>query len=673
MSNINTLINNAVKDIIFDKDYIVLIRDGCYTVISASDFLDYFVNGGQGVCDSVMNCWHVMGDFAGVHIEENGEDEECNCQYDTNPRIHFPKGEGIKIITSEEQAKVPDSIYILAKEAGEELYYELIIVDEAGNKRKQKVPTGSSGGTITGGENSGGGIPIYQGENADKIKIASIKSIGGSVAVSTDEGSVNLEVPVIGGKSSSNYGVPIYDGLDTDKKIKILPVSSGQINIQKKTTPEGQDYLDFDIPVSADETIKQFYVNEDYTKGGPSFEGNGSILKPYKKLTYALKAIVGDNGTLVNPQYQNSEILIQSNLTVNQEDLNNTPVLQNRISVNKITIKSSSNEIRTIYYKGTTESPLNTAFLRSLDPYTFISLSLINIRIDTETVKNIIYHKGDINNTFKTNNVVFVEKFGSNSSSYQDVGKSLFGTSVLVQNTITNNGGVVMIEGDGSLSSGTFNASNLFSIVSSSQTALRLKKTPIVFDTLNLEINAWRIPVDSPSTLKPKPNLYRLHSEDSWVRISNLYDSGEVQSDVGGYDSFIYLENPNTILFGLGLIVDSGSIYHAEFNNVLRIAGNYTSEITINKFISRDVKSHTGALLKISGDNITVDIESSKFQNVLSSTITRVTPYAVNAIVNHSQFNTIPSYPDDNTAKSIGRLIQGNLYLKNGVITRINS
>ena len=422
-----------------------------------------------------------------------------------------------------------------------------------------------------------------------------------------------------------------------------------------------------------DDSIKQFYVNENYTGGGASFEGNGSILKPYKKLTYALKAIVGDNGTLVNPQYQNSEILIQSDLTVNQEDLNNTPVLQNRISVNKITIKSSSNEIRTIYYKGTTESPLNTAFLRSLDPYTFISLSLINIRINTETVKNIIYHKGDINNTFKTNNVVFVENFGSNSSSYQDVGKSLFGIPVLVQNTITKNGGVVMREGDGSLSSGTFNASNLFSIVSSSQTALRLKKTPIVFDALNLEINPWRIPVDSPSTLKPKPNLYRLHSEDSWVRISNLYDSGEVQSDVGGYDSFIYLENPNTILFGLGLIVDSGSIYHAEFNNVLRIAGNYTSEITINKFISRSVKSHTGDFLKISGDNITVNIESSKFHNVLSSTITRVIPYALNAIVNHSQFNTIPSYPDDATAKSIGRLIQGNIYLKNGVITRINS
>lgn len=542
------------------------------------------------------------------------------------------------------------------------------------------------------GKNLGTGAEIYKGPKIEgENVIQEFRTLKNSESVEFQEGTddiiavVNEEwlqqqfpaiptinYPVIDGKSSSNYGTPVYDGLDADKKIKILPVSSGQINIQKKTTPEGQDYLDFDIPVSADETIKQFYVNENYTGGGASFEGNGSILKPYKKLTYALKAIVG-NGTLVKPQYQNAEISIQSDLTVYQEDLNNATILENRISVNRVNIKSSTDEIRTIYYKGTTEFPLNTAFLRLADSSEFISLSLKNICINTETIKSIIYHKGDINNTFKTDNVIFVENFGSNSSSYQDVGKSLFGTPVLVQNTITNNGGVVVIEGDGSLSSGTFKASNLFSIVSSSQTALRLKKTPIVFDSLNLEINPFRIPVDSPSTLKPKPNLYRLHSEDSWVRISNLYDSGEVQSDVGGYDSFIYLENPNTILFGLGLIVDSGSIYHAEFNNVLRIAGNYTSEITINKFISRSVKSHTGALLKISGDNITVDIESSKFQNVLSSTITRVTPYALNAIVNHSQFNTIPSYPDDATAKSIGGLIQGNIYLKNGVITRINS
>ena len=108
MSNTQKLIDNAVKEIIFEKDYIVLIRDGCYTVISASDFLDYFVNGGEGVCDSVMNCWHSMGDFAGLHIDENGEFADCNCEYDNNPRIHFPKGEGVKIITEANQARFSD-------------------------------------------------------------------------------------------------------------------------------------------------------------------------------------------------------------------------------------------------------------------------------------------------------------------------------------------------------------------------------------------------------------------------------------------------------------------------------------------------------------------------------------------------------------------------------------
>ncbi|MDY3328155.1 hypothetical protein PG299_10055, partial [Riemerella anatipestifer] len=47
--------------------------------------------------------------------------------------IHFPKGEGIKIIKQASEASVNDTIYILPID---ERYAELIIVDKVGNKRK---------------------------------------------------------------------------------------------------------------------------------------------------------------------------------------------------------------------------------------------------------------------------------------------------------------------------------------------------------------------------------------------------------------------------------------------------------------------------------------------------------------------------------------------------------
>ena len=87
-----------------------------------------------------------------------------------------------------------------------------------------------------------------------------------------------------------------------------------------------------------DDSIKQFYVNANYTGGGASFEGNGSILKPYKKLTYALRDIIGDNGYACAPQFPNSVINLLSDVTVLQSDLDAAPILNNRLSVHSTTI-----------------------------------------------------------------------------------------------------------------------------------------------------------------------------------------------------------------------------------------------------------------------------------------------------------------------------------------------
>lgn len=676
MSNINTLINNAVKDIIFDKDYIVLIRDGCYTVISASDFLDYFVNGGQGVCDSVMNCWHVMGDFAGVHIDENGEDEECNCQYDTNPRIHFPKGEGIKIITSEEQAKVPDSIYILAKQEGEELYYELIIVDEAGNKRKQKVPTGSSGGTITGGENSGGGIPIYQGENADKIKIASIKSIGGSVAVSTDQGSVNLEVPVIGGKSSSNYGTPVYDGLDADKKIKILPVSSGQINIQKKTTPEGQDYLDFDIPVSADETIKAFYVNEKYTGGGSDYKGEGSILKPFKKLVYAYEACIG-KGSAIAPQFGNATITVQSDCTVTQSDLDSVPKLKNKLSINRTRLECTNSA--TINLAIDNHYPFSTSFLKNeaiasgwqgearldfgvVSIYSDTIAGIFDLESYTGNGINVVASLKDVSISSNYNSQLFTPLFD-----LTDPTKPIdyFGTQVKAQvNTVPNQYPIVYLHGFNSIGLGSTNIGRL-NIANSSQTLIKIENTTISLDTLKLQRLGAYITVDSLTNRKPKNGIYRMEVVNSWVALESILMDDET-TGLGGDDALIrYFDNNS--YGGSNLTIRNGFVYNARCNKVLSVNGTVNRLMSLRNCDFTSAQSYLMALYNENGTSNprTVYLDGSKINNVKKTSISGIEMGALLAYLNGTMFSTLPYYNDQKDAQNYNA-IPNTFYLKSG-------
>lgn len=48
-------------------------------------------------------------------------------------KIHFPKGEGFKIIKQASEAVVPDTIYIRAVD---DLFAEMIIVSKSGKKRK---------------------------------------------------------------------------------------------------------------------------------------------------------------------------------------------------------------------------------------------------------------------------------------------------------------------------------------------------------------------------------------------------------------------------------------------------------------------------------------------------------------------------------------------------------
>lgn len=674
MSNINTLINNAVKDIIFDKDYIVLIRDGCYTVISASDFLDYFVNGGEGVCDSVMNCWHVMGDFAGVHIDENGEGGECNFEYDTNPRIHFPKGEGIKIITSEEQAKVPDSIYILAKETGEELYYELIIVDEAGNKRKQKVPTGS-GGTITGGENSGaGGIPIYQGENADKIKIASIKSISGSVAVSTDQGSVNLEVPVIGGENLDNTEnipdgrVNVFTGLG-NKNLKFRGFQfTGLV-----TKDLGNGVIEVEYKEAADITIKTFFVNAGYARE----DGNGSILRPYKKYVQALKAIIG-SGTILNPEYPNAKIIVQTDVTISSADLAlpEYAILEGRCTVNGMNVVSENNNY--INYEGNVDYPFSSKFLNdklaSNPSYTGnVKITFDYVTLGSATVKGVLECETLSNNrsssVFSRLTVNGVYKKGDNSV-YIDSGQVLLGQPIKIQNTITNTTPTVSIKGFDSSQNGRCVVNEYLSITGTSQTFLQVRDTALPIPKLVLDCDPLNLSTDNMTTKTPKVGLYRLDVYNAWVNIDDFRSIGEVKDNIGGQDSlFRYFDDGSYA--GANLFITSGYINHSTSNKILSLTAPVDKILSLKNcdFGARaKTLSPMGSFVNEQGTSQvrSIDAEGSNFHNVKETTISGIKMTSVLSYINGNMYTTQPPFSNPlsgpHTEAKTGGLIQGNIY-----------
>lgn len=62
------MIENAVENIGFN-DYVMIVVNGCYKLISYEDFIKNITLGGFSICDAVLACWDDMGDF------EDGEDE----------------------------------------------------------------------------------------------------------------------------------------------------------------------------------------------------------------------------------------------------------------------------------------------------------------------------------------------------------------------------------------------------------------------------------------------------------------------------------------------------------------------------------------------------------------------------------------------------------------------
>lgn len=259
MSSTKELIKNAIKDAEI-TDYIMLIRGECMTVILVEDFIKDIVFGGELICDTLLGCWKTMGQFDGGVDPDNGDADPCNCDPDF-VKIHFPKGEGVRIITDEAQAVTPDSVYILkVGETG----FQLIVLDEEGNKRNLTSTT-----------------PV----------VINIESSDNSIDVSETDGSFDLKAnfPVTNG-NSKGVGIPIYSKQPNSTVLDFASLSTTNLDIKLKD--DGS--ISIDSLESGSISDFAYFVNKNYV-AGPLTPSNGTRSRPYLTLKDAVYARLGIN------------------------------------------------------------------------------------------------------------------------------------------------------------------------------------------------------------------------------------------------------------------------------------------------------------------------------------------------------------------------------------------
>lgn len=335
MSSTKELIKNAIKDAEI-TDYIMLIRGECMTVILVEDFIKDIVFGGELICDTLLGCWKTMGQFDGGVDPDNGDDDPCNCDPDF-VKIHFPKGEGVRIITDQEQAATPDSVYILkVGDSG----FQLIVVDEEGNKRNL----------------------------TDTAPVIDIESSDQSIEVNVlEDGGFDLKSKVIGGANTSPTGYNIFKELK-DKRLQFIPIIPLNIAIEYLMDDQG-NVTGLQIGNPDTFAFKTFYINENY----PTYDGDGSLSRPYKTFEDCYKAYVApleDNPTRPGEKYNRAypknlgaRIILLSNITTNTNP-----------SINKVIYDTTLNNYN-ITYTGS-------------DPY----------MIDTEVIYPLISKSGNVLN-----------------------------------------------------------------------------------------------------------------------------------------------------------------------------------------------------------------------------------------------------------------------------------
>lgn len=504
---------------------------------------------------------------------------------------------------------------------------------------------------------------------------------------------VGVEFPVPG-TNPQQYTVVEYwfkSGiLDSDLVVKSPNLVSDTIAI---TEDNGDIRIEY--TTTADTSIKQFYVNEQYQYD----DGTGSILKPFKKLTKALSEVIGEDGTRVNPQYKNAVINLQSGVTVTKADLDAVPKLGGRLSVNFTTIQSDSDTVRNIQYgldsdAGLLDYPLDTQELINLakgsatDLPIDINIDFKNIIIATTRVKGCIRHwsydgHGVFNGTKKTSSMGLTNVTVYNRYLYETYvpmrnsdGTSVdnfYGLPVKCQSTIVNDTPHVYFYGFGNIGEGTVSISNL-TVNGSSQTGVKLFRTTCGLGEIKLLFDPWLVPVQNQNKTDgiylPKTGLYAFHNDSSFSRINKAdlatQYAGTDKGIQGGYDALFRFEKTDSASTKGTGDIDSGMLYETNSNSIVSLDESFLGNPSLTNCDFRGAKTVVGAFVKTGNTNSrSVTVDNSIIRNVKVVTPGvlpfTITPSAITATINGAEFSNVASYDDDAGARAAG-LINGNSY-----------
>ena len=472
-------------------------------------------------------------------------------------------------------------------------------------------------------------------------------------------------------------------------------------------------------PKESDTSIKQFYVNADYTGGGASFEGNGSILKPYKKLTYALRDIIGD-GYACAPQFPNSVVNLLSDVTVLQSDLDAVPKLNNRLSVQSTTISSSGETRYSIVYDGSSDYPFDTKSICEEALTIFgggvsgaslkfqIKVGFNNVALITTKTTGIIrswsydgHNKfdGTENSAQMTlNDVHFYTRYNTENYSvykkltdYQGNNISLYGSDLYGQDTENNLPPHMLVYGLGNVKEGKHNINNLYAS-GLSATMIKIERTTVNFNgNTTIVQNSHRMPVQSlnpsnPGEYLPKNDITIIEMDSSWVRFEKLdhkvtYPSTKINKGgnivdklIGGYNSFFSVKKTHSISPHCTIQTGGGQFLSGILNYFITIdTTNANPSLLMTGLDYGSMTTEIMFCTRTAGTSKpTVIVSGSKFNNVKSDTQSNVFVSADTAVINGYQFIPGATYDSDISAKGAG-LIPGNIYYNTtkGAMTKV--
>ena len=486
--------------------------------------------------------------------------------------------------------------------------------------------------------------------------------------------------------SNVGTGAKIYK-TDSSNNFKLKTLISSNLNII-----EDDETISINIP-AVEGGLRMFHVNENYTG---SVE-EGSTVKPYKRLIKALREVV-NAGTLTNPAIKNVNIILQSNVSITQEELNSLTALKNKLNINTLTYSSDDSLVkRTIQYQGVEDYPIDMrTVINEIGKDSNGNLnsnyyfSMFNINLIVTNIQGVAYFKNSENLTSNLNtiynnmdNVSFICNYYP--SEYYTTLKNpdnstiyFYGNPVKGQSSIALTTPHVIVEGFDRLNSGETQSFKNCRIKGSSQKCLLLRNTVVNSElTVGYDGNFQNYSTVAGDIYKyvPKSDLSSIEIINShvqgYIKEDSSYPSytqtGTVYPDlnnkIGGVNEFIKItrtsDAPSTIPNSINLeswifSLTSNYFITIDFNASFAV---YNSDLTgLNILKSAFNPMSTFSSLKQINANGTI------INKVLSEVITKIRLNAITAQINGSEYSSSVSYVNEAAAIAAG-LIPGNYFL----------